>query len=68
MLRSLKRTCQNEWYTTTGLNGSTTGNITGIYDMSGGVWERVAAYRSETMSDSGFSLTSTNQKYIGLYW
>ncbi len=28
----------------TNVNQSTTGNITGIYDMSGGAWERVMAY------------------------
>ena len=27
-----------------GVKASTTGNITGIYDMSGGSWERVAGY------------------------
>ena len=27
-----------------GILASTTGNITGIYDMNGGAWERVAAY------------------------
>ena len=33
-------TC-NEWNTATGVNASTTGNIYGIYDMSGGAWEYV---------------------------
>ena len=27
-----------------GVKASTTGNITGIYDMSGGSWERIAGY------------------------
>jgi len=27
-----------------GVKASTTGNVTGIYDMSGGSWERVAGY------------------------
>ena len=27
-----------------GVLASTTGNVTGVYDMSGGAWERVAAY------------------------
>ena len=36
--------CQNAYNTTNGLNASTTGNITGIYDMSGGAFEYVAAY------------------------
>lgn len=30
-------------YKNAGVNASTTGNIYGIYDMSGGVWERVVA-------------------------
>ena len=60
-------TCTNQWYTTTGFNGSTTGNITGIYDMNGGVYERVAAYRNGTMGSSEFSTTSTDSNYIGTY-
>ena len=31
----------NAWNTATGVNASTTGNIYGIYDMSGGAWEYV---------------------------
>ena len=34
----------NAYTTTNGMQASTTGNVTGIYDMSGGNWERVAAY------------------------
>ncbi len=30
--------------TTDGMRGSTTGNVTGIYDLSGGLWERVSGY------------------------
>ena len=36
--------CQNAYNTATGQNASTTGNITGIYDMSGGAYEYTAAY------------------------
>ena len=32
------------WYTKTGQTGSNTGNITGVYDMSGATWERTAGY------------------------
>ncbi len=32
--------------TTNGMKASTTGNITGVYDLSGGVWERTAGYIS----------------------
>ena len=34
----------NAYNTTKGAGASTTGNIYGIYDLSGGAWERVAAY------------------------
>ena len=30
--------------TTIGMKGNSTGNITGVYDLSGGVWERTSAY------------------------
>lgn len=33
--------CENEWYTSNGQKASTTGNMYGIYDMSGGAWEYV---------------------------
>ncbi len=34
----------HDYNTENGILASTTGNITGIYDMSGGSWERVAGY------------------------
>ena len=34
----------HNYNTTNGILASTTGNITGIYDMSGGNWERIAGY------------------------
>ena len=34
----------HNYNTTNGVLASTTGNVTGIYDMSGGAWERVAGY------------------------
>ncbi len=45
------------WDSPVGYLASTTGNISGIYDMSGGVWEYVAAYRkgSTTVNKSGFN-------------
>ena len=63
-------TCQNEWYSGVGLNGSTTGNITGIYDMSGGVREYMAAYISGVYGNSGFtseSISNYNTKYFDIY-
>ena len=34
----------HNYNTQNGMLASTTGNVTGIYDMNGGAWERVAAY------------------------
>ena len=56
--------------TETGYKASTTGNITGIYDMSGGAWEYMASLRSETYKNSGFdssSLKAYNSKYYDVY-
>ena len=56
--------------TSTGYKASTTGNITGIYDMSGGVWEYMASLRSETYGSSGFDATTLktyNSKYYDTY-
>ena len=56
--------------TSTGYKASTTGNITGIYDMSGGAWEYMASLQSETYKNSGFdssSLKAYNSKYYDVY-
>ena len=56
--------------TSTGYKASTTGNITGIYDMNGGAWEYMASLRSETYGSSGFdssSLKTYNSKYYDEY-
>ena len=56
--------------TTTGYKASTTGNITGIYDMSGGTWEYMASLRNETYGSSGFDATTLkayNSKYYDVY-
>ena len=73
---------QNAYNTTLGAKASTTGNIYGIYDMSGGAWERAAAYYSEGSttytegSSYGLSMTQeakdssgnyTSTKYITKY-
>ena len=47
-------TC-NAWNTATGVNASTTGNIYGIYDMSGGAWEYVMGNYNDTIRNAGFS-------------
>ena len=55
--------------TETGYKASTTGNITGIYDMSGGAWEYVAGYMPSSSDASGFSASelTTYLKYLNLY-
>ena len=56
--------------TSTGYKASTTGNITGIYDMSGGTWEYMASLRNETYGSSGFdaiTLKTYNSKYYDEY-
>ena len=73
---------KNAYNTTTGAKASTTGNIYGIYDMSGGALERAAAYYSEGSttytegSSYGLSMTQeakdssgnyTSTKYITKY-
>ncbi len=55
--------------TPTGYKASTTGNITGIYDMSGGAWEIVASYMSSSSDASGFNASefTTYSKYLDIY-
>ncbi len=55
--------CINTYETIKGQKASTTGNITGIYDMSGGAWERVMAYYElayKTNPDLNLSWGSTS--------
>ena len=56
--------------TTTGVKASTTGNITGIYDMSGGAWEYMASYRDTALGSSGFdasTIANYDVKYFDVY-
>ena len=61
----------NQAYNTEiGYLASTTGNITGIYDMSGGSWEYMASYRANTYGSSGFNATNIqtyDSKYFDVY-
>ncbi len=59
---------------TGGVEASTTGNLYGIYDMSGGAWERVAAFNDtdsnnyETTYGSSFAgTTKASTKYATKY-
>ena len=60
----------NAWNSSTGVNASTTGNIYGIYDMSGGAWEYVMG--NMTDSSGGFNpgysgLAQPDSKYYDSY-
>jgi hypothetical protein len=53
-----------------GYLASTTGNISGVYDMRGGVNEYMAAYISGNLGSSGFQATTIanyNSKYFDVY-
>ena len=60
--------CANKYNTTKGYLASTTGNITGIYDMSGGSWEYVMGVLKDSNGNlySGHSSTY-NSGFKGLY-
>lgn len=56
--------------TVTGYLASTTGNITGIYDMSGGAHEFMASYTDGQYGKSGFTgttIASYNARYFDKY-
>ena len=52
------------WYTNNGIKASTTGNMYGIYDMSGGLAEYTASYVKVTSANANYSnLSSYLQSY-----
>ena len=54
----------NEWnsYLGSNLSSSTTGNIYGIYDMSGGTWDRTASYINNGKTGNGASVVIGKEK------
>ena len=63
-------TYNSAYNTEIGYLASTTGNITGIYDMSGGAGEYVASYITGKLGSSGFDSTTKAQydvKYFDKY-
>ncbi len=44
--------CENKYNTTIGYLASTTGNISGIYDMSGGTWEYVMGVMEDSLNSN----------------
>jgi hypothetical protein len=61
--------CENAYNTANGLQASTTGNIYGIYDMSGGSWEFTSDYVDNGHSNlnNGSVILSTENKYKNIY-
>ncbi len=54
----------SKWNTNIGYTASTTGNITGIYDMSGGAWEYMASYIDDvSLTTSGMINIVTDKTY-----
>ena len=63
-------TCLNTYESTNGLQASTTGTIYGVYDMSGGAWERVAAFVNNgnvNLNGQGLSIINALGKYKDIY-
>jgi len=61
-------TCTTNTYETPkGQAASTTGNIMGIYDMSGGLWENVMAVYNKTVESSGINFATLDAKYYDNY-
>ena len=62
-------TCTNAYASVTSYPQSTTGNISGIFDMSGGAYEYMAAYRSGTVGSSGLTVDTinANSNYFDIY-
>ena len=63
-------TYNSAYNTDIGYLASTSGNISGVYDMSGGAWEYVSAYITGKLGSSGFSTTTLanyDSKYFDVY-
>ena len=60
----------NDYTSTQGVRASTTGNVYGVYDMSGGAWEYVAGYVNNgngSLTSYGSSLVSGDAKTKNVY-
>ena len=63
-------TFNQAYNTTTGYKATTTGNVSGIYDMAGGAHEYMASYISGKPGSSGFTtatLANYDAKYFDVY-
>lgn len=61
--------CTNEYNTLNGVKASTTGNVYGVYDMSGGAYERTMANFNYTqgVETNPLDLHTINSKYVDIY-
>jgi prepilin-type N-terminal cleavage/methylation domain-containing protein len=62
--------CPNTYNTTNGMQASTTGTIYGIYDMSAGAWEYMAAYidnGNTVLNTNGSVIIASDAKYKDIY-
>ena len=60
----------NDYTSTQGVKASTTGNVYGVYDMSGGAWEYVAGYVNNgngNLTSYGSSLVNGDAKTKNVY-
>ena len=63
-----KSSCEIEYGSREDYPQSTTGNISGIFDMAGGVWESVMSSYNKMLESDGFSSTYfPPKKYYNLY-
>ena len=51
----------------TNIGQSTSGNITGVYDMSGGAWEYVMGNYNKTAGQSGLTVSGIPAEHIDIY-
>ena len=51
----------------TNIGQSTSGNITGVYDMSGGAWEYVMGNYNKTAGSSGLTVSGIPAEHIDIY-
>ena len=59
--------CENAYNTSIGYLASTTGNISGVYDIAGGAWEYVAGYVDGNLGSSGLTPSNYDSKYFDVY-
>ena len=49
------------------VNQSTTGNVNGVYDLSGGAYDYVMGYLRGYICSAGFSTAPTDNKYVDIF-